>query len=119
MLETKWIKTDLTLWIEQTASDIKEWFTDLPTNMTNLGINIGDFFKSIFYKKETKYNGSMLETKWVKKQITVELENFFVELGDWFKDIPNKIRGLFYQEVEVEGKRGGKVKTTIATPLKN
>lgn len=117
---TQWIKTDLLLWIEQAIEDIKTWLADLPNNITKFGIDIGDFFKSIFYTKRTISVGPNLTiTQWIKKDFTKDLEKALVDIGDWFKDIPNKIMGLFYQEVETVDKRGNKIKTTIATPLKN
>lgn len=76
-------------WIDQVILDVTNWIKDIPNKIHALGANIYNTLYGLFFKDETKYNGSQLETKtvltplgeWMDKAIK-EIVNFFVTLPD-------------------------------------
>ena len=76
-------------WIDQAILDVTNWIKDIPNKIHSLGANIYNTLYGLFFKDETKYNGSQLETKtiltplgeWMDKAIK-DIVNFFVTLPD-------------------------------------
>lgn len=76
-------------WINQAILYVTNWIKDIPNKIHALGANIYNTLYGLFFKDETKYNGSQLETKtvltplgeWMDKAIK-EIVNFFVTLPD-------------------------------------
>lgn len=76
-------------WIDQAILDVTNWIKDIPNKIHALGANIYNTLYGLFFKDETKYNGSQLETKtiltplgeWMDKAIK-DIVNFFVTLPD-------------------------------------
>lgn len=76
-------------WIDQAILDVANWIKDIPNKIHALGANIYNTLYGLFFKDETKYNGSQLETKtvltplgeWMDKAIK-DIVNFFVTLPD-------------------------------------
>ena len=131
--ETTEVATPLKLWLDQAVIDVKTWFASIPEKIKGVfpeGKNIfTSIYEGLFYKEETKYNGSMLETKMVKNGLATFLENaaktiwnfITVDIPKFVLGFPNLvytfIHGLFYKE---ETKYNGSMLETreIKTPLK-
>ena len=76
-------------WIDKAILDVTNWIKDIPNKIHALGANIYNTLYGLFFKDETKYNGTQLETKtiltplgeWMDKAIK-DIVNFFVTLPD-------------------------------------
>lgn len=84
------VKTAVKEWFDKAIEDVKAFIKDIPNKAKKLGISIGDFFKGIFYYKTSV--GNTGKVTWVKKPITLWLENAMktigTAIGEFVKNIP-------------------------------
>lgn len=86
---------DAKAWVDQAIIDVGNFIKSIPARLKAIGTNIYDTLYGLFFKEETKYNGSTLETKtvltplgeWMDKVIK-DVKKFFVNLPD------NIIKGI-------------------------
>ena len=78
---------DAKAWVNQAITDVTNFIKDIPNKIKKLGANIYDTLYKVFFKEETKYNGSTLETKTVltplgewMSQVIDDIKNFFINL---------------------------------------
>lgn len=92
------IKSAFALWFEDTIDQVKEWIKDIPNKVADLWNTITDF---IFGKKTTiqiedRKTGQMIETTTrIKDGFSEWLANTITAIGDWIKDIPNKVSDIW------------------------
>lgn len=78
---------DAKAWVNQAIVDVTAFIKSIPSRVMQLGGNIYDTLRGLFFKDETKDNGSQLETKtiltplgeWVNQAI-IDIKNFFISL---------------------------------------
>lgn len=89
---------DAKAWVNQAIVDVTAFIKSIPSRVMQLGGNIYDTLRGLFFKDETKYNGSQLETKtiltplgeWVNQAI-IDIKNFFISLPQRIIDGVGKI----------------------------
>lgn len=101
-LGTVEVKTPLKQWIDNAIKDVKAFIKDIPNKIAKIPSLIGEFLKSIFYKKEVvaSYGANGLESKyvdvetpfkeWINK-VLLDLKNFFghIDLSGLLNNIHN------------------------------
>ena len=114
---------DAKAWVKQAIIDVGDFIKSIPERVKKFGANIYDTLKSLFFTEETKYNGSMLETKtiltplgeWLAGVIE-EIKNFIIsipqriidgigKIGNWIDDVFNAILGK--ESVKTADKKNG------------
>ena len=89
---------DAKAWVNQAIVDVTAFIKSIPSRIMQLGGNIYDTLRGLFFKDETKYNGSQLETKsiltplgeWVNQAI-IDIKNFFISLPQKIIDGVGKV----------------------------
>ena len=89
---------DAKAWVNQAIVDVTAFIKSIPSRVMQLGGNIYDTLRSLFFKDETKYNGSQLETKtiltplgeWVNQAI-IDIKNFFISIPQRIIDGVGKV----------------------------
>lgn len=89
---------DAKAWVNQAIVDVTAFIKSIPSRVMQLGGNIYDTLRGLFFKDETKYNGSQLETKtvltplgeWVNQAI-IDIKNFFISLPQRIIDGVGKV----------------------------
>lgn len=102
---------DAKAWVNQAIIDVGDFIKSIPDRVKKFGANIYDTLKSLFFTEETRYNGSMLETKTVLTPlgewlagVIEEIKNFIIsipqriidgvgQIGSWIDDVFNVILG--------------------------
>ena len=98
-------------WINQAFIDIGDFIKSIPDRIYKFGVNLYETLYGLFFKEETKYNGSMLETKtiltplgeWISK-VADDIKNFVIsipqrivdgisKIGSWIDDVFEYIFG--------------------------
>lgn len=123
--------------LDKALIDIGDFVKDLPNRIVDLGVNIGDAFKGLFFDKklsEIRYDGNRKVEiyTWVKKPLTQWITNaadavwnfVTVEIPKFVKNIPNIVseflNGLFYTKniAQISYANGKRTVTYVRTPLK-
>lgn len=78
-------------WIEQAFIDIGDFIKSIPSRLVDLGLNIFEVIRGIFYYDETKYNGSMLETKTYETPFKKWIDQAIIDIAEFIKSIPDRI----------------------------
>lgn len=89
---------DAKAWVNQAIVDVTAFIKSIPSRVMQLGGNIYDTLRSLFFKDETKDNGGQVETKtvltplgeWVNQAI-IDIKNFFISLPQRIIDGVGKI----------------------------
>ena len=89
---------DAKAWVNQAIVDVTAFIKSIPSRVMQLGGNIYDTLRGLFFKDETNNNGSQIETKtvltplgeWVNQAI-IDIKNFFISLPQRIIDGVGKI----------------------------
>ena len=78
-------------WIDQAILDVANWIKDIPNKIHALGANIYNTLYGLFFKDETKYNGSQLETKTILTPLGEWMDRAIKDITNFFITLPDKI----------------------------
>ena len=78
-------------WIDQAILDVTNWIKDIPNKIHALGANIYNALYGLFFKDETKYNGTQLETKTVLTPLGEWMDQAIKDIVNFFVTLPDKI----------------------------
>ena len=78
-------------WIDKAIVDIGNFIKSIPSRLVNLGFNIYDAIRGLFFKDVTKYNGSMLETKTELTPLGQWVDKLIKDIKEWFVNLPQRI----------------------------
>lgn len=82
---------DAKVWVDQAVTDVSNFIKDIPNKIMKLGANIYDTLYQLFFKEETKYNGSTLETKTVLTPLGEWMDKVIKDIKQFFIDLPGNI----------------------------
>ena len=82
---------DAKAWVDQAITDVSNFIKDIPNKIVKLGANVYDTLYGLFFKEETKYNGSMLETKTVLTPLGEWMSNVITDVKNFFINLPANI----------------------------
>ena len=82
---------DAKAWINQAITDVSNFIKSIPSRIKKLGANIYDTLYGLFFKEETKYNGSQLETKTVLTPLGEWMNNLITDIKNFFINLPDNI----------------------------
>lgn len=86
---------DAKAWVDKAIIDVSNFIKDIPNKIMKLGANIYDILYKLFFKEETKYNSSTLETKTVLTPLGEWMDKAIKDIKQFFIDLPgNIIKGV-------------------------
>lgn len=82
---------DAKAWVNQAIVDVSAFIKSIPSRVMQLGGNIYDTLRGLFFKDETKYNGSQFETKTVLTPLGEWVDQAITDVKDFFISLPQRI----------------------------
>ena len=78
-------------WVNQAIINIGNFIKSIPKRVMSLGANIYDTITGLLFKDETKYNGSMLETRRIYTPLGKWFNQAVEDIKKWFSNLPQNI----------------------------
>ena len=82
---------DAKAWVNQAIVDVTAFIKSIPSRVMQLGGNIYDTLRGLFFKDETKYNGSQLETKTILTPLGEWVNQAIIDIKEFFSSLPQRI----------------------------
>lgn len=82
---------DAKKWVNQAIVDVGNFIKSIPNRVMQFGANIYDTLRKLFFKDETKYNGSQLETKSILTPLGEWVNQAIIDIKEFFSSIPQRI----------------------------